>query len=83
MKVLASWLETVRTCNTQPEPDGSVARLQTYLVHSSPGAGYIIFGRYTTFSLREGPYHIVRPLIIPVDILPCDHTLDQHQKRGY
>jgi hypothetical protein len=49
-------------------------RWQTYLVHSSLGTGYIIFGRYRLLFSTGGPYHIVRLLIIPVrDILPCDH----------
>ena len=49
-------------------------RWQTYLVHSSLGTGYIIFGRYYLLYSMGGPYHVARPLIIPVrNILPCDH----------
>jgi hypothetical protein len=46
----------------------------TSFIRSSLGTGYIIFGRYHLLCSTGGPYHIVRPLVIPVrDILPCGH----------
>jgi hypothetical protein len=51
------------------------SRFQTYLVCSSKGAGYIIFGRYHLLSSRGTVSHRT-PLdhSSPVrDILPCDH----------